>query len=121
MPAGATPKDGPSAGITLATAMLSLALGRPVLRGLGMTGELTLTGRVYPIGGVREKIVAARRANLGTILLPAGNERDVAELPAHLTEGLEIHHVDHLDQVLAHAGLATPPRRRGRPPGRKRG
>jgi len=105
VPAGATPKDGPSAGITMATAMLSLALGRPVRRRLGMTGELTLTGRVYPIGGVREKIVAAKRSRLKTVLLPAGNERDHNELPENLRKGIDVHFVAELDQVLEHAGL----------------
>jgi ATP-dependent Lon protease len=108
VPAGATPKDGPSAGGTMATALLSLALGRPVRRRLGMTGELTLTGRVFPIGGVREKLVAARRSRLKTVLLPAANERDVAELPEHLTTGLDIHFVAHVDEVFAHAGLLKP-------------
>jgi len=105
VPAGATPKDGPSAGITMATAMLSLALGKPVKRRLGMTGELTLTGRVYPIGGVREKIVAARRAGLKTVLLPQANERDYLELPDYLQQGLKAVFVEHLDQVLVEAGL----------------
>ena len=105
VPAGATPKDGPSAGITMATAMLSLAQGRPVRKRLGMTGELTLTGRVYPIGGVREKIVAARRSGLKTIMLPQANERDFDELPDHLKERLDVHFVSHLDEVLQVAGL----------------
>jgi ATP-dependent Lon protease len=105
VPAGATPKDGPSAGITMATAMLSLAMAKPVRRRLGMTGELTLTGRVYPIGGVREKIVAARRSGLKTVLLPQANERDYDELPDYLKSGISVHFVEHLDQVLVHAGL----------------
>ncbi|MDA3963480.1 MAG: endopeptidase La [Planctomycetota bacterium] len=105
VPAGATPKDGPSAGVTMATAMLSLALGRPVKRRLGMTGELTLTGRVYPIGGVREKIVAARRSGLKTVLLPMANERDFAELPDYLKDRISVYFVEHLDEVLKHAGL----------------
>ena len=105
VPAGATPKDGPSAGITMATAMLSLALGRPVRRHLGMTGELTLTGRVYPIGGVREKLVAARRSRLRTVILPQANEADHARLPSHICDGITVHFVETLDQVLAIAGL----------------
>jgi ATP-dependent Lon protease len=112
VPAGATPKDGPSAGITMACAMLSLALGRPVRRKLGMTGELTLTGRVYPIGGVREKLVAARRSGLKTLIFPRANERDVAELPAHLKQGLDIHFVTELAEVLELAALL--PRAQGR-------
>ena len=105
VPAGATPKDGPSAGITLATAMLSLALRKAVKRRLGMTGELTLIGRVYPIGGVREKLVAARRAGLRHVLLPAANERDYLELPEHLRKGIQVHFVSELEQVLGYAGL----------------
>ena len=105
VPAGATPKDGPSAGVTMATALLSLALGKPVKRKLGMTGELTLTGRVYPIGGVREKLVAAKRSGLRTVLLPLANERDYDELPGHVKDGIEVVFVEALDQVLMHAGL----------------
>ena len=104
-PAGATPKDGPSAGIAIATAMVSLALNKPVKRKLGMTGELTLTGRVYPIGGVREKIVAAKRSGLKTIILPRANERDWDELPEHLKKGYQVHFADKLDEVLSIAGL----------------
>ncbi len=107
VPAGATPKDGPSAGCAIATALLSLALGRPVKRRLGMTGELTLTGRVYPIGGVREKLVAAKRSGLTTVLLPRANERDYDELPEHVRAGLEVVFVATLDEVLAHAGLVA--------------
>ncbi len=104
-PAGATPKDGPSAGITMATAMLSLALGKPVKRRLGMTGELTLTGRVYPIGGVREKLVAARRAGIKTVILPRANERDYAELNDAIKRGVRVEFVDELQEVLRLAGL----------------
>jgi ATP-dependent Lon protease len=110
VPAGATPKDGPSAGCAIATALLSLALGRPVKRRLGMTGELTLTGRVYPIGGVREKLVAAKRSGLTTVLLPRANERDYDELPEHVRTGLGVVFVATLDEVLAHAGLVAPQR-----------
>ena len=106
VPAGATPKDGPSAGVTIATALLSLALGKAPRRRLGMTGELTLTGRVYPIGGVREKLVAAKRSGLTRVLLPAANERDYAELPKLVTAGIEVKFVSTLDDVLAEAGLA---------------
>jgi ATP-dependent Lon protease len=84
-----------------------------VRRDLGMTGELTLTGRVYPIGGVREKLVAAKRSELDTVLLPAANERDYAELPDLVRNGIRVHFVSTLAEVLAHAGLhaATKPRR----------
>ena len=106
VPAGATPKDGPSAGITMATALLSLARGKAVRPRLGMTGELTLTGRVFPIGGVREKLVAARRSGLKRVLLPAANERDYDELPALVRAGIAVTFVSTLDEVLAAAGIA---------------
>ena len=105
VPAGATPKDGPSAGVAIATALLSLALGKPVVKGLGMTGELTLTGRVFPIGGVREKLVAAKRSGLTHVLLPLANERDHDELPPLVKAGVSVTFVSHLDEVLAAAGL----------------
>jgi ATP-dependent Lon protease len=91
VPAGATPKDGPSAGVTMATALLSLILNKPVRKKLGMTGELTLTGRVLPIGGVKEKTIAARRAGLKILIFPDENEKDFQELPDYLKEGLEVH------------------------------
>jgi len=100
VPAGATPKDGPSAGITMATALMSLALGRKVKRKLSMTGELTLTGRVLPVGGIKEKVIAARRAGVEEIIMPAQNERDFAELPRHLKEGITFHLLATIDQVL---------------------
>lgn len=99
VPEGATPKDGPSAGITMATALVSLARGESVSRPLAMTGELTLTGQVLAVGGIREKVVAARRAGLEEVLLPAANRRDFDELPSHLRKGLEAHFVDHYDEV----------------------
>lgn len=105
VPAGATPKDGPSAGVTMATALLSLALDKPVVRKLGMTGELTLTGRVFPIGGVREKLVAAKRSGLKQVLLPAANERDYDELPALVKDGVAVQFVSRLDEVLQATGL----------------
>jgi ATP-dependent Lon protease len=91
VPAGATPKDGPSAGITMTTALLSMILGKPVVRKLGMTGELTLSGRVLPIGGVKEKTIAVRRAGLKTVIFPEGNRKNFEELPDYLKEGLEVH------------------------------
>jgi ATP-dependent Lon protease len=105
VPAGATPKDGPSAGITIACTLLSLASGRAVRPRLGMTGELTLTGRVYPIGGVREKLVAAKRAGLALVLLPEANRRDYDELPELVRSGIKVEFVATLAEVLAHAGL----------------
>ncbi len=91
VPAGATPKDGPSAGVTMATALISMMSGKPVRAKLGMTGELTLTGRVLPIGGVKEKTIAARRAGLKVLVFPEANRKDFAELPDYLREGLEVH------------------------------
>jgi ATP-dependent Lon protease len=90
VPAGATPKDGPSAGVTMATALISMITGQPVRARLGMTGELTLTGRVLPIGGVKEKTIAARRAGLKTLIFPEANRKDFLELPDYLREGLEV-------------------------------
>ncbi len=91
VPAGATPKDGPSAGVTMATALISMIKGKPVRKKLGMTGELTLTGRVLPIGGVKEKTIAARRAGLKVLIFPEANKKDFDELPDYLKEGLEVH------------------------------
>lgn len=91
VPAGATPKDGPSAGITMATALISMILQKKVSKKLGMTGELSLTGRVLPVGGVKEKVIAARRVGLTTLILPQANEKDVAELPNYLCKGLTFH------------------------------
>ncbi|GFO59118.1 Lon protease [Geomonas silvestris] len=91
VPAGATPKDGPSAGVTMATALISMMRGKPVRAKLGMTGELTLTGRVLPIGGVKEKTIAARRAGLTVLIFPEANRKDFAELPDYLQEGIEVH------------------------------
>ena len=100
VPEGATPKDGPSAGITMATALLSLARGQQPSRPLAMTGELTLTGLVLPVGGIREKVIAARRAGLLEIILPEGNRGDAEELPDHIKEGLTLHFVEYLRQVV---------------------
>jgi ATP-dependent Lon protease len=90
VPAGATPKDGPSAGITMASALLSLARGEPV-RPIAMTGELTLTGHVFPVGGIREKVIAARRAGIRELVLPDDNRGDYEEIPAHVREGFTVH------------------------------
>ena len=101
IPEGATPKDGPSAGITLTTALLSLLLDTPVLDNLGMTGELTLTGRVLPVGGLKEKLVAARRSGLKVLIFPKDNVRDYDELPEYIKKGLTIHFVEHYDEVFS--------------------
>ncbi len=99
IPEGATPKDGPSAGITMVTALLSLLTETPVLDNLGMTGELTLTGRILAIGGLKEKLVAARRAGLKTLIFPKDNVRDYDELPDYIKKGIAIHFVEHYDEV----------------------
>ncbi len=99
IPEGATPKDGPSAGITMVTALLSLLLNRHVCDNLGMTGEITLTGRVLPIGGLKEKLIAARRSKLDTLIFPKENLRDYDELPAYLKKGLHVHFVSTYDEV----------------------
>lgn len=109
VPEGATPKDGPSAGITMATALLSLARGEPVARALAMTGELTLTGQVLPVGGIREKLIAARRVGIGEILLPEGNRGDFEELPEHIREGLNIHFVAHFRHVIERVFVTETP------------
>jgi ATP-dependent Lon protease len=100
MPEGGIPKDGPSAGITMATAIISALTGRPVLHHVGMTGEITLRGRVLPIGGVREKVLAAHRAGLKTVLLPEKNMKDLVELPKAAKTDLKIVPVKHMDDVL---------------------
>jgi ATP-dependent Lon protease len=91
VPAGAVPKDGPSAGVTMVTALASLASGRPVRAEVGMTGEVTLSGRVLPIGGVKQKLLAADRAGLTTVFLPARNEPDLDDVPAEVRERLTVH------------------------------
>ena len=101
MPEGGIPKDGPSAGITMATAIISALTGRAVLRHVGMTGEITLRGRVLPIGGVREKVLAAHRAGLKTVLLPEKNMKDLVELPKTARSELKIIPIKHMDDVLA--------------------
>ncbi|MDD4951427.1 MAG: magnesium chelatase domain-containing protein, partial [Desulfovibrionaceae bacterium] len=103
VPDGATPKDGPSAGITLVTAIVSALLNLPVRNDLAMTGEITLRGRVLPIGGLREKLLAAHRGLLSTVLIPKENEKDLKEVPANILRDLEIVTVDNMDQVLEKA------------------
>jgi ATP-dependent Lon protease len=90
VPAGAVPKDGPSAGVTMVTALASLATGRPVRSDVGMTGEVTLNGRVLPIGGVKQKLLAAHRAGLTTVFLPKRNEPDLDDVPETVREQLDI-------------------------------
>ncbi|XP_025221504.1 lon protease homolog, mitochondrial isoform X1 [Theropithecus gelada] len=99
VPEGATPKDGPSAGCTIVTALLSLAMGRPVRQNLAMTGEVSLTGKILPVGGIKEKTIAAKRAGVTCIVLPAENKKDFYDLAAFITEGLEVHFVEHYREI----------------------
>src|SRR5699024_6346786 len=100
VPEGATPKDGPSAGITMATAIVSALSGKAVRKDVGMTSEITLRGRVLPIGGLKEKALSAHRAGITTIILPKENEKDIDDIPESVREGLTFILVDHLDEVL---------------------
>jgi ATP-dependent Lon protease len=100
VPEGAIPKDGPSAGITMATSIASAFIKRKVRGDLAMTGEITLRGRVLPIGGLKEKLLAAHRANIRTVVIPKDNEKDLPDVPANVLKDLEIIFVDHVDEVL---------------------
>lgn len=117
VPQGAIPKDGPSAGITIATALLSVLSGRPVRRSIAMTGEITLRGNVLPIGGLKEKMLAARRGGIDTLVCPKLNEKDLDDVPAELRRAFTLHLVQHVDEVLALA-LAPAPGTRQRGAGR---
>ncbi|MCK6623523.1 MAG: endopeptidase La, partial [Calditrichia bacterium] len=99
VPAGAIPKDGPSAGITAAVALASLYTRRPARPDTAMTGEITLTGRVLPIGGVKEKVLAARRAGINRFVLPMANRKDLRDLPEHVRNEMEFHFVERIEEV----------------------
>jgi len=120
VPAGAVPKDGPSAGITMATAIVSLVRGLPVADDVAMTGEITLTGQVLPVGGVREKVLAAQRAGIERVVLPSENEPDLEELPAETRDAVEFVLADSLDRVLATAFDGARKRRPRRAPAAER-
>ncbi|HEY0513976.1 MAG TPA: endopeptidase La [Thermoanaerobaculia bacterium] len=100
VPAGSIPKDGPSAGITIGSAILSVLTGKPINRRVAMTGEITLRGDVLPIGGLKEKVLAAKLAGIQQVIVPKLNKRDLAEVPATITDGLSFHFVEHMDEVL---------------------
>src|SRR5205823_9764479 len=109
VPAGAVPKDGPSAGVTMTTALASLATGRPVRSDVGMTGEVTLNGRVLPIGGVKQKLLAAQRAGLKTVFIPSRNEPDLDDVPAEVLEALDVRPVADVAEILGYALAAGRP------------
>src|SRR5262249_10955381 len=108
VPSGAIPKDGPSAGVTMTTAIVSLLTGRPVRPNVAMTGEVTLRGRVLPVGGIKEKVLAARRAGLDTVILPHRNEKDLEDVPDSARAVMQFRFVDTMDEVL---DLALVPQR----------
>ena len=100
VPAGATPKDGPSAGITMASSLLSLLRGKLLKNSLAMTGELSLVGQVLPIGGLKEKVIAAKRNNIREIIIPEQNQRDLEEIPEKIKKGIVFYPVRHMDDVI---------------------
>jgi ATP-dependent Lon protease len=108
VPEGATPKDGPSAGVAMTTAIVSVLTSIPIKRDVAMTGEVTLRGRVLPIGGLKEKLLAALRAGIKTVLIPAENEKDLAEIPENVLKGLEIVPVATVEEVLQKALVRMP-------------
>jgi ATP-dependent Lon protease len=112
VPAGATPKDGPSAGITIASSIYSVVTGKKIKKGIAMTGELTLTGRVLPVGGIKEKIIAAKKVGLKSIILPGENSRDLDEISENIKKGLKFLLVDDIDQVITAAFEKNPVKKR---------
>ena len=103
IPEGAVPKDGPSAGVTMCTAIISTLTGTPVRKDVAMTGEITLRGKVLPVGGIREKVLAAHRAGIKKVLLPAENERDIEDIPKNVRRQLEFVLIHTVDEALEHA------------------
>ncbi|MDX9869532.1 MAG: S16 family serine protease, partial [Candidatus Cloacimonadales bacterium] len=101
LPSGAVPKDGPSAGVTLTTSIASVLLNSKVRHDIAMTGEVTLYGNVLPIGGVKEKFLAAKRANIKNILLPYANQDDYEELPSDIKEGIKVKFIKHIDDIFS--------------------
>jgi ATP-dependent Lon protease len=108
VPEGATPKDGPSAGVAMVTSIVSVLTQTPVRKDIAMTGEVTLRGNVLPIGGLKEKLLAALRGGITTVLIPQDNEKDLPEIPDNVKEGLTIIPVSHVSEVLKHALVSTP-------------
>ena len=108
VPEGATPKDGPSAGVAMVTSIVSVLTEIPVKRSVAMTGEITLRGRVLPIGGLKEKLLAALRAGIKTVLIPKDNEKDLAEIPENVKSGLNIIPVSMVDEVISNALTSEP-------------
>jgi ATP-dependent Lon protease len=108
VPSGAIPKDGPSAGVTIATALISLLTGRPARRDVAMTGELTLSGRILPIGGIKEKVLAARRAGVLTILLPERNRENLRDIDESILDTIKIHFVDSMQDIVRRSLLPVP-------------
>ena len=106
---GWTPKDGPSAGVAMCTSIVSALTGIPVRRDVAMTGEVTLRGRVLPIGGLKEKILAAHRGGITRVLIPSENEKDLQEVPANILRAVNVEPVDHLDEVLRNALVLAEP------------
>ena len=102
VPSGAVPKDGPSAGVAMVTSLASLFTGRPATPKVAMTGEITLRGKVLPVGGIKEKVLAAKRAGVERVVLPERNRRDVDEVPAELLKGIELEYVGMIDEALQH-------------------
>jgi len=119
VPAGAVPKDGPSAGITMATSLISVLTGHRVKRDVAMTGEVTLRGKVLPVGGIKEKVLAARRAGIRRVIIPAKNDKDVKEMASHLRRGMDFIFVESMEEVLKAALVRPTPPRRGTEPAEK--